>query len=200
MVVGEQTSPKLYTLNEFEALIALPENADRRLELIAGEIVEKVTGEEHGVLLIYLGVRISMYFDQNPIGRVGSDILYRLPGDLGNERRPDLSVRITTEPMRRGPLATLPDLIIEIKSPSDTYAAMRRKAAYYLAHGTRLVWLFYPEKRLVEVYKKDADSALLDATDTLDGGDVLPGFRLPLAELWGKLPAVAEDADQADNP
>jgi Uma2 family endonuclease len=194
MVVSENVGEKTFTLGEFEALIALPENADRRLELIAGEIHEKMPTELHGLLIFILAGEIYIFLRANPIARAGVDVRHRAPGDEHNDLRPDLSVTMQVEApiVGRGVVPRMPDLAVEVKSPDDTYAAMRRKADYYLAHGARLVWLFYPEKRLVEVYKKDADSALLDATDTLDGGDVLPGFRLPLAELWGKLPIVIE--------
>ena len=78
----------------------------------------------------------------------------------------------------------LPDLAVEIKSPDDTVKEMREKAAYYLAHGVRLVWLVYPHKRLVEVYRPDADVEILAVGDVLTGGEVLPGFSIPVADVF----------------
>jgi len=78
----------------------------------------------------------------------------------------------------------MPDFAIEIKSPDDTYTLMREKATYYLQHGTRLVWLVYPDKRMVEVYQAGADIAFFLMGDTLTGGDLLPDFRLPVADIF----------------
>jgi Uma2 family endonuclease len=66
---------------------------------------------------------------------------------------------------------------------------MRERAAYYLAHGARLVWLLYPAKGLVEVYRQSADSDILTGADTLQGEEVLPGFTLPVREIFA-LPYV----------
>ena len=78
----------------------------------------------------------------------------------------------------------MPDLAIEIKSPDDTIQEMRDTAAYYLANGSRLVWLVYPNYRLIEVYRLGADIQILGEEDTLTGGDVLPGFELPVREVF----------------
>ena len=86
--------------------------------------------------------------------------------------------------MKRGPVFQMPDLVIEVKSPDDTYTSMRERAQYYLAHGAKLVWRIYPAKRLVEVYRQDADSDILTADDTLQGDDVLSGFVLSVHEIF----------------
>jgi Uma2 family endonuclease len=78
----------------------------------------------------------------------------------------------------------MPDLAIEIKSPSDTVRLMREKAAYYLATGARQVWLVYPAQRIVEVYNLEADVEILMVGDTLTGGKLLPGFSLPVVEVF----------------
>lgn len=68
------------------------------------------------------------------------------------------------------------------KSPGNTYAELREKARYYLAHGSRMVWLVYPEKREIEVHTTEVIP--LQATDTLTGGEVLPGFSAPVADIF----------------
>jgi Uma2 family endonuclease len=189
-------TPKLYTVEEFEALIARPENAGRRLELINGEIYEKMPTEEHGMVILVIAGEIYIYLKQNPIARAGVEVRHRVEGDVHNDRMPDLSV--TTD--MRGPVPQMPDLAVEVKSPDDTYRVMRDKAAYYLQHSTRLVWLVYPEKRLVEVYRPDADSALLDINDSLDGGEVLPGFRLAIKDLFAGLTSATQAAPTKNDP
>ena len=78
----------------------------------------------------------------------------------------------------------MPDLAVKIKSPTDTITEMRETAAYYVANGSRLVWLVYPNYRLVEVYRPEADVEILGEDDTLTGGDVLPGFALPVRAIF----------------
>jgi Uma2 family endonuclease len=77
----------------------------------------------------------------------------------------------------------MPDLAIEIKSPDDTNKSMRERAAYYLAHGSSVVWLVFPEKRLVEVHTPE-DFETLTESDILDGGDLLPGFQVSVRDIF----------------
>lgn len=178
--------PKLFTVTEFEKFLALPENGDRYFELIHGEIVEKVPTEEHGVIAANICGFLWQYTRQAGFGRAVIEVRIRMPEDEYNSRQPDLAFFAdTTRPIvKRGPVHQMPDLVIEVKSPDDTYTSMRERAQYYLTHGAKLVWLIYPDKRLVEVYRQDADSDLLTADETLQGDDVLPNFALPVREIF----------------
>jgi Uma2 family endonuclease len=178
--------PKLCTVAEFEQFIALPEHRDRFFELIHGEIVEKVPTEEHGLIAGNIYGFLWQYTRQSGIGRAGIEVRVRAPEDDYNSRQPDLAVFTdTTRPVvTRGAVLQMPDVVVEVKSPDDTYASMRERAAYYLEHGARLVWLIYPAKSLVEVYRQGADSDILTSADTLQGEAVLPGFALPVQEIF----------------
>jgi Uma2 family endonuclease len=77
----------------------------------------------------------------------------------------------------------MPDLCIEIQSPNDTPLSMREKALYYLKNGSRMVWLLFTRRRQVEVHTPD-DIQILSIDDTLDGGDVLPGFTLAVKDIF----------------
>jgi Uma2 family endonuclease len=77
-----------------------------------------------------------------------------------------------------------PDLAVEVLSPSDRMADALSKVAMYLQAGVRLVWLVDPSEWTVTVFRPDAALTRLEAADTLDGGDVLPGFSLPVAEIF----------------
>jgi Uma2 family endonuclease len=79
----------------------------------------------------------------------------------------------------------MPDLAIEIKSPADSLIKMRKKANYYLENGSKVVWLVDTQRQKVEVYTVD-DTEILGSGDTLDGGDLLPGFKLSVSELWSQ--------------
>jgi Uma2 family endonuclease len=180
------TQEKLYTVDQFEQMIALPENSERLLELVNGEIVEKMPTEEHGIVVLRIGSRILVLVDTNKLGRVGVEIRHRNPEDRYNDRLPDISFTAdtTTPVVTKGAVLRFPDLAVEVKSPTDSYRQLREKAAYYLANGTKLIWLVYPEKRLVEVYRADGDIEILTEADTLEGGDVLPGFSMAINEIF----------------
>ncbi len=84
-----------------------------------------------------------------------------------------------------------PDLAVEVLSESNTPEEMERKLREYFLAGVRLVWMIDPRERTAEVYTApDAPAFRLDESGVLDGGNVLPGFRLPLAELFARLPAA----------
>lgn len=76
-------------------------------------------------------------------------------------------------------------LLKKSQSPGDSYKELLDKAAYYLANGTRLVWFVYPEKKLIEALSSDSRQ-LLDINDTLDGGDVLPGFTIAVKAIFAE--------------
>jgi Uma2 family endonuclease len=77
-----------------------------------------------------------------------------------------------------------PDMVVELRSPSDTIARLRKKMALYLANGVRLAWLIDPASRRVEVYRPGREVEILDDPATVSGEDVLPGFVLDLAEIF----------------
>lgn len=77
-----------------------------------------------------------------------------------------------------------PDLAVEVLSPDDRRSELVRKAHQYLRHGARLVWLVDPKKHTLTVFRPDGDPTVLTIEDQIDGEDVIPGFRLPLAKLF----------------
>ncbi len=177
---------KLITIEEFEQFADSPENSERRFELIDGEIVEKMPTEIHGIIVAWIVVAFGMYIKGGGAGRVAVEVRHRKLGDKHNAFLPDISfsVDISEPPVARGSVPKLPDLAVEVKSADDTYAQMRHKATYYIANGSRLVWLVYLEKRLVEVYRPGRDSEILNEEDVLVGDEVLPSFSLPVCEVF----------------
>lgn len=173
------------TLGEFHAFSELPENRDRLFELINGEIVEKMASFEPSEMALLIARFLLNYLDENPIGRVsGADGSYILsPGD---EVMPDVGyiskLRMPEKPPRQ--VLMSPDLAVEVKSPTDSIRAVRDKAALYLAHGTQIVWLVFPETQRVEVYTADGEILDVSISGTLDGGTVLPGFTLEVRRLF----------------
>jgi Uma2 family endonuclease len=179
MVLREQ----IVNIRDFEAYIM--QEPERLFELIHGEIVEKVPTEEHGIIVLNIGSEIRAYLKQNRIGRVTTEARHRPASDPYNDRLPDVSFRHSDEAVvKQGAVEQMPDLAVEVKSPSDTYKQMREKADFYLANGTRIVWLVYPEKQSVEVYQTGQPVQSFSEGESLKGGDILPNFKLSLAEIF----------------
>ena len=97
---------------------------------------------------------------------------------------PDVSYRAGSNPLiTKGSVPLMPDIAVEVKSPDDTLKDMRAKARYYLANGTKIVWLVEPQKRFVEVYTLDDEQIFIEG-ETLDGGEVLAGFQMPVSAIF----------------
>jgi Uma2 family endonuclease len=175
---------RFYTVEEFEQIADSPENDERLLELIDGEIVEKVPTERHGMVTGNIYGPLWQHVKMTRTGRVVLEVRYRKPEDRHNARIPDIAYTSGNRPVvDQGSVPLMPDLAVEVKSPSDTLKKLREKARYYLANGTRLVWLVNPETRLIEVYTPD-DEAVLKDGQMLSGGDVLPGFELAVSDIF----------------
>ncbi len=176
---------KPMSTDDFERFIALSENADRLFELIHGEIIEKVPTLQHGVICGNIFAPLWNFSRTNGVGRVATEVRHQLSNDKHNARLPDVSYYIDAEKplISRGATPYMPDLAVEVKSPDDSLPKLREKAQYYLANGSKMVWIVIPEKRLVLVLTLD-DEIILDDADTLDGGDVLPGFTLPVRDIF----------------
>ena len=192
MLTKEQSYPEqthkeqIYTVKEFEHLLRQPENHKRLLELIDGEVVEKMPTEEHGYLAGLIVTAISNFLETHRIGIAAVEARHRLPNDEVNARLPDVSFRRAKHPLvKEGSVPQMPDLAVEIRSTNDTIQKMHDTAAYYIANGSRLVWLVFPAKRYVEVYRPDEEEEIIFGSDVLRGYDVLSGFELPVARLFG---------------
>lgn len=174
------------TVEDFETFLTLPENRERRFELIDGEVVERSAGtEETGVIAGWIVTYLTMYAREDHRGYAAISALHQPEGDRFNARQPIISfVRDVTRPIeKRGAAPYLPDLCVEIQSPDDSDKQMADKAAFYLANGSKMVWLVYPSKRLVEVLTA-TDRQLLGLEDTLSGGEVLPGFSVAVKQMF----------------
>jgi Uma2 family endonuclease len=170
---------------DYQKFISQPENAGKIYELIDGELVEKMGSFEPARIAINIAYYIRGFLFQHEIGYVtGADGGYIFSDD--NVLIPDVAYiskeRLPAQPEREVPIP--PDLAIEIKSPTDRKRDMRKKAEKYLAHGTKMVWLVFPDEQQVEVYMQDEDVKTFGIDDTLDGRDVLPGFTLVVRDMF----------------
>ena len=178
---------KAYTINDFERLMTLPENRDRLLELFHGEITEKVPTPDHGTVAVDVIFYLRSYlFEHGDHGLVVVEGRHQI-GDE-NSLLPDVAYFRNMDVSPGGKsFPTMPDLAVEIKSPNDTYAKLQEKADYYLANGSQMAWLFFPEKLEIEARLKNGEVRTLGINDTLDGGGVLPGFSVPVERIFGKI-------------
>ena len=178
------------TREAFEVFLQHAENRGRRFELINGEIVEKVVSEEHGAIVAYLAAKILIFAETHDLGRTAVEPRQRLTDGAENDLIPDLAFTRYENALplvTKGAVPRMPDLVVEVKSFDDHYTEMRRKASIYIAGGTRLVWLVYPAKRLIEIIRTHGDSDILTENDTLEGEDTLPGFSLPVKQLFDSI-------------
>jgi Uma2 family endonuclease len=166
---------------------------DVRRELVDGEIVEMTpAGGTHGWLVVELSSRLRAHTAVQGRGVViAGDVgfILGLPQDPERVRAPDVAFiatgRLPGGQLPQGFIHGAPDLAVEILSPNDDPVEVQQKVRDYLEAGSRLVWVVAPRPRTVTVYRPDGSARLVCEPGGLEGEDVLPGFALPLAELFG---------------
>jgi Uma2 family endonuclease len=171
-----------------EDLPYLPPDEDR-WELVAGELVrEPPPGGEHGGIALAVGARLLAFVREHRLGRVFGEAGYVLASEPDTVRAPDASFVSTgriSDATRRGPYVVgAPDLAVEVVSPGDTRQEVAEKVGEYLAAGARAVWVIDPRRRTVTTHLPGRDPVRLGLGETQDGGDYLPGFRLPVSEVF----------------
>lgn len=176
---------KLMTAGELERM---PDDGCR-YELVQGELVRMApVNLEHGQIALRFGARLLAYVEARGLGAVAVETGYRLVSDPDTVRGPDVSfvaaARVPTEGRSKGFLGIAPDLGVEVVSPDDTAAEIEGKVQDYLAAGTRMVLVVHPRTRTVTAYRPDGSARVLRAGETIDGEDVVPGFSLPVRELF----------------
>lgn len=178
---------RLYTLEEYERL---PEE-EGRVELVRGRLVREPPATfDHGSLTVEIGARIHRYLRENPIGVVVAEVGYVLSRSPPTVRGPDVSFvareRVPPDAETIGFPHMVPDLAVEIVSPSNTAEELQDRVADLLEAGARLVWVIYPSRRQAVAYRSREEARILTEADALDGGEVLPGLVVPLAELFAR--------------
>jgi len=172
-----------------EAFFYTPEE-DARTELVRGWIMrEPLAGFLHGDIGSRILTLLRAHAIEHGLGTVvGPDTGFILSRDPDTVRAPDVAFvgqakLVAGIPEKFAPFA--PDLAVEVASPSNTSAGLHEKVLDYLDAGCRLVWVVEPKHRRVIVYRSRAEVRVLEADDTLDAGDVVPGFRIRVHRLFG---------------
>ncbi len=161
-----------------------------RGELIRGVLCETMaSGQDHGKYVLNLGGELRNFVKPRRLGSLmASDSGVWLERDPDTVREPDIAfISAEKSPLGvsvPGYSVAVPDLVVEIASPSDTRREVNDKARMWHSHGVRLVWAAYPDTRTVDVHPEDGSVFTLTEDDTLDGGDVLPGFTCPVRGIF----------------
>ena len=161
-----------------------------RGELIRGELCQTMpVGHEHGKIVVNLTVLLGTYIKSRNLGELtASDAGVWLERDPDTVREPDIAY-FSAEKMPPGVRVTgyaevVPDLVVEVASPSDSLREVNDKALMWLSYGVSLVWVVNPDSRRVDVYRPGRAASTLTENDTLDGLDALPGFTCAVSDVF----------------
>ena len=172
-----------------EELLAMPDDGFR-YELVRGELRQMVpAGYDHGKLAARIAIRLGAYALERGLGEVSiAEAGFKLESNPDHVRVPDAAfVRrerdpgaLTTPGFFPGP----PDLAVEVISPGDRYSEVKEKVADWLAGGALAVIVVDPRRRTVELHSSPTDTATLTEADTLTVEDVVPGWTLPVRDIF----------------
>jgi Uma2 family endonuclease len=183
------TEVQLMTADE---LLAMPDDGFV-YELIKGELnqVSPPPGYEHGLVAMNSAGPLYAYAKRKKVGNVyAAETGFLLEQHPDTVRAADVAFirreRIEKAGPIRGYWKGAPDLVVEVVSPSDTVQRIEGKVAQWLESGARLVWVVSPKMRAITVYRSLTEVVILTEKDMLDGGDVVPGFQIPVTEIFAE--------------
>lgn len=157
-------------------------------EYACGEVVQKpMPNRPHAAIQVFLGAVLLQFLSRTGLGRVFTEFRC-IFGPPNGERTyvPDITYvagnRLTDDLYLR----TAPDLAVEVLSPDQDMGRFLDKVQFYLRHGVRLLWVIDPIRSTITVLMPGEDARVLTAEAVLDGGEVLPGFSVPIADIFAQ--------------
>jgi Uma2 family endonuclease len=180
------TETKLMTAEE---LLQMPDDGFR-YELVEGELRRmSPAGDEHGRVGMELAIPLGFHVKKNNLGKLylaETGFLVKTKPDT--VRAPDIAFvrmeRFQKTPRVKSYREGAPDLAVEVVSPSDTVNEVDQKVTEWLEAGASMVWIINPKPKTITIYRSLTDIITLTEKDTLDGGEVVPGFQIPVAEIF----------------
>jgi len=174
-----------------DLLLTLPDDG-YRYEVVEGVLVRMAgSGDEATTIAFNFGLALGNFVVPRRLGRLtGADGVYKFPG-AETGLLPDVGFYVAAKRAlivdRAKPIPFAPDLAVEVASPSQDASDMAAKARTYLQGGTSLVWVLWPQSAHIDVWRTGqltAPAATLHSGDLLDGEDVVPGFKHPVAAVF----------------
>ena len=185
------TTTRLITADELLVMPPYDENGNQcRFELIRGELkIMSLTKPLHGIVCARLALKLGGFVEEHDLGETfGAETGFLLEHNPDSVLGPDVAF------VSHGRMAAIesfekyfpfaPDLAVEVLSPGNTVREINDKVEMYFGAGARAVWVFNPKKKTAAVYTSPSDVRTLSEDDTLEGGEVLPGFKLELSKLF----------------
>ena len=187
MPVATITPPPKASRRKYDPYEDAPD--DKLFEVVNGIRVEKTMG----VLQLWLGSQIHGLLDQhcreNQLGRSVSEMMFDIPS-RSNDRKPDVAFVSYSKWPRNRPVPSVnawpvvPDFVVEVVSPSDAFFKVIDKVHEYFEAGVKLVWLIVSSVEQAYIFTAQDTVAIVNRDGELDGGDVVPGFRLSMGFLF----------------
>lgn len=180
------TTTQLMTAEE---LLHLSDSSYRH-ELVKGELITMpLPGEEHGAVIMNIAVPFGYHVKKNSLGVVyGAETGFQIERNPDTVLGPDIAFvrkdRVEKTGISEGYRFGVPDLVVEVISPSDNMKKVERKVQLWLSTGARMVWAVDPKTRTVKVYEGSDTVKEFGGADDLTGGSVVPGFHLPVADIF----------------
>ena len=185
-ITETNTEIKLLTADDLLRL----HNEGLRGELIRGVLEEKmVPGHRHGKIIVRLSAFLFNFVEPRRLGTlVAADSGIWLERDPDTVRGPDIAFtsaeRCPLDADIPGYTDVVPDLVVEVRSPSDTRREVHDKARMWINHGVSLVWVVHPDTRTADIHRPDGPTTTLAGDDSLDGAEVLEGFTCALSTIF----------------
>jgi Uma2 family endonuclease len=182
-----RSEQRILTVEEFDLL---PDDELHQIEVVRGLVVREPGPEQdHGWLQAKLIGILSAWLAEHPVGTVIGNLNVVVASDPLTLRVPDVAF-CSAQRLEPGKLPPKfprirPDLVIEIISPSNSASDTDEKVLDFLGAGVREVWVVYPATRRVDVHRSATDIHVLRSDGVLEGGEILPGLRIPLQQIFG---------------
>jgi Uma2 family endonuclease len=175
--------------SEHETVLAVQD--EPLYEIVNGQRVDIPPMSAYATwLAARLHMRLGLYAEDKGLGTSVPEMLFVLDAEHNLRRRPDVAFVSTARwPLDRalpetGDWEVVPDLAVEVISPNDVFKDVLAKVREYFHYGAQVVWVIAPEERQVYVYDSPTHVHVLAGQDELTGGEVVPGFRMPLGQLF----------------